>query len=132
MTVREVTAMSEVDGRGLPVGYPLDEAHEVSPAAVRAMLDAGEPVRLLDCRTPKEYAAARIEGALLVPMQETPDRLDELDAWLDEKVVVFCHAGVRSMKVAQFLRERGFDDVKSMVGGIDLWSLTVDRSVPRY
>jgi len=128
----EPTAMPELDDHGLPKGYPLDSAYEVSPVEVRAMLDAGETVCVLDCRTPRECEIAQIDGAVLMPMQETPDRFGELEDYLDEKVVVFCHAGVRSMKVAQFLRERGFDDVKSMVGGIDLWSKTVDQSVPRY
>jgi len=121
-----------LDDRGMPVGWPMHEAVELGPGKVKAMLDAGEDVTLLDCRLPKEKAIAEIGGAVFIPMQELVDRVEELDDYLDRKLVVFCHAGVRSMKVALFLRERGFEDVWSMAGGIDLWSQAVDQTVPRY
>ena len=121
-----------LDARGMPDGWPMHEAVELGPGRVKAMLDAGEDVTLLDCRLPKEKALAGIDGAVFIPMQELADRIDELDEYLDRKLVVFCHAGVRSMKVALFLRERGFEDVWSMAGGIDLWSQAIDPAVPRY
>lgn len=122
----------KLDDHGMPEGWPLQEGWELSPAKVKAMLDAGEDVTLLDCRLPKEKDLAHLDGALFIPMQELADRAEELDAYLDRKLVVFCHAGARSLKVTQYLRERGFEDVWSMAGGIDLWSLSVDGSVPRY
>lgn len=122
----------ELDDRGMPEGWPMHESVELGPGKVRAMLDGDEDVTLLDCRLPKEKAIASIDGAIFVPMQELADRLDELGDYEDRKLVVFCHAGVRSMKVALFLRERGFEDVWSMAGGIDLWSQAIDPSVPRY
>lgn len=121
-----------LDERGVPEGWPMHESIELGPGRVRAMLDAGEDVTLLDCRLPKEKDLAEIDGSLFIPMQELADRLDELDDYLDRRLVVFCHAGVRSMKVAGFLRERGFEDVWSMAGGIDLWSQAIDPAVPRY
>lgn len=121
-----------LDARGMPQGWPMHESIELGPGVVKAMLDAGEDVTLLDCRLPKEKDLAAIDGAVFIPMQELADRLDELDAYLDRKLVVFCHAGVRSMKVALFLRERGFEDAWSMAGGIDLWSQAIDEKVPRY
>lgn len=122
----------KLDEQGMPEGRPLQPEWEVSPRQVRAMLDAGEGVTLLDCRMPGEHAVAKIAGATLVPMPDLPGRLGELDELTDRKVVVFCHAGVRSMRVTAFLREQGFEDVSSMAGGIDLWSVTVDGDVPRY
>lgn len=122
----------KLDANGMPEGWPLQEGWEVSPARVKAMLDAGEDVTLLDCRLDKEKAVAAIDGSVFIPMQELGDRVDELDDYLDRKLVVFCHAGARSLKVAMFLRERGFEDVWSMAGGIDLWSQAVDDGVPRY
>lgn len=122
----------QLDERGMPEGWPLQEPLEVSPGQVKKMLDAGEDVTLLDCRLPKEKEIAQIDGAAFIPMQELADRLDELDDYMDRKLVVFCHAGVRSMKVALFLKERGFEDVRSMAGGIDLWSQAIDGSVQRY
>lgn len=122
----------QLDDRGMPEGWPMHEAVELGPGKVKALLDAEDDITLLDCRLQKEKDIAAIDGALFIPMQELADRLDELDDHMDRKLVVFCHAGVRSMKVALFLRERGFEDVWSMAGGIDLWSQAIDASVPRY
>lgn len=122
----------QLDSQGLPAGYVLREDWEVTPRQVKAMLRAGEDLLLIDCRTPKEHAIARIEGAELVPLQEVAAHLPDLEAHADRKVVAFCHHGARSLRLTAFLREQGFEDIKSMAGGIDLWSLDLDSSVPRY
>ncbi|MFK7790669.1 MAG: rhodanese-like domain-containing protein [Phycisphaeraceae bacterium] len=122
-----------LDERGMPDGWPMHEAIELGPGVVKQLIDdADQDITLLDCRLPKEKDIAEIAGSTFIPMQELGDRLDELDDYLDRKLVVFCHAGMRSMKVAMFLRERGFEDVWSMAGGIDLWSQAIDETVPRY
>ncbi len=106
---------------------------EIAPAAVKEMLDAGDDIRLIDCREAHEYALSRIEGAELMPMNTIPSRLTTLDAMADHAlVVVHCHHGVRSMNVVAWLRQQGVDNCQSMAGGIDLWSATVDPNVPRY
>lgn len=104
---------------------------EISPAEVKTLLDSGQPLRLLDCREPEEHALCRLEGAALIPMRTVPQNLQEIEAW-DQPVVVFCHHGVRSLSVVDWLRRQGFDDCRSMAGGIDRWSVEVDRAVPRY
>jgi rhodanese-related sulfurtransferase len=108
-----------------------DLAIEISAGDVKAKLDAGEPLRLIDCREPFEWELCRIEGARLLPMNSIPQHLQELD---DDgpPIVVYCHHGVRSMSVVDWLRRQGVENCQSMSGGIDYWSLTVDRSVPRY
>ena len=121
-----------LDKRGLPEGYAFREGWEVTPREVRRMLEAGEPFTFIDCRTPREYEAARIEGAKLVPLQALGERLEELEKHKGEKVVVHCHLGGRSLQMAAILRQQGFEDVTSMAGGIDLWSRDVDADVPRY
>lgn len=121
-----------LDAHGLPEGYPLQPDWEVTPRAVRSLRDAGEAFVLLDVREPAEVAAAAIGGAVVVPMGEVKSRLNELEAHAEQKVVVMCHHGARSMQVAAFLRQHDFDDVASMAGGIDLWSRDVDPTVPRY
>ena len=104
---------------------------EVEPAAVAERMRAGENgLVLLDCREDEELAIARIDGATHIPMGDIPTRMLELDP--DREIVVFCHHGKRSYSVALFLRERDFERVKSMRGGIDAWSRQVDESVPRY
>jgi rhodanese-related sulfurtransferase len=110
------------------------DAIEIEPAAVQAHGTAGATAGwlLLDCRTPEEHATARIAGAVLIPMQEISARLGEIEAWRAKPIVVHCHHGVRSLRVAQWLRERGFAGARSLRGGIDAWSIEVDPSVPRY
>ncbi len=104
--------------------------YEIS-AAEAATLQRGQKARLIDVREPWEVATAHIEGAVQMPMGEVPARATlELDP--DERLVVFCHAGVRSMNVTVWLRNQGFEQVQSMRGGIEAWSVEVDPSVPRY
>jgi rhodanese-related sulfurtransferase len=107
---------------------------EVSAAEAKRLLWEAHPgeMLLLDCRTPDEHATARIAGSLLVPMQELPERVGELDAWKTKPIIVHCHHGVRSLRVTHWLRDRGFAAVSSMQGGIDAWSTEVDPNVPRY
>ncbi|MBB6429093.1 rhodanese-like domain-containing protein [Algisphaera agarilytica] len=121
-----------LDSQGLPDGYTLQPDWEVTPRAVKTLREAGEDFVLLDVREPREIAAAAVDGAVVVPMGEIPSRLSELEPRAQEKIVVMCHHGVRSMRVAAFLRQQGFQDVKSMAGGIDLWSRDIDAGVPRY
>ena len=107
---------------------------EVSAPEVKARLDAGEKLRLLDCREPHEWQLCRIDGATLIPMNTIPANLQLVESLAEEDatVVVYCHHGVRSMNVAHWLRQQGVERVQSMAGGIDHWSLAVDSTVPRY
>ena len=89
-------------------------------------------VLLLDCRTPEEHAIARIEGALLLPMGEITERVGEIEEWRDAMVIVHCHHGIRSLRVATWLRGRGFGHATSMRGGIDAWSASIDPAIPVY
>lgn len=109
------------------------EPIEIEPLDVRGLPTPGDgDWLLLDCRTAEEHATARITGALLIPMQELAARVAEIEAWREKAVVVHCHHGVRSLRVAHWLRERGFSRARSMRGGIEAWSLEIDPSVPRY
>ena len=89
---------------------------------------------LLDVREPWEVALAsiHIDGAesLLVPMNELPARLAELDP--SRPIVCICHHGVRSAQVVAFLDRHAFESVYNLAGGIEAWSAQVDASVPRY
>ncbi|MCX7402905.1 MAG: rhodanese-like domain-containing protein [Planctomycetia bacterium] len=108
---------------------------EVGTAEVRLLFPpaAGKDTRLLlDCRTIEEYATAKIIGSMLIPMQDIPARLAELEPWREKQIVVHCHHGMRSLKVAEWLRKQGFLLAQSMRGGIDEWSREIDPSVPQY
>lgn len=107
---------------------------QLSPQALKAMLDGPDAPWLLDVREPWEAALARIEHpegrAQLVPMGQIPARWPELDR--KQSVVCYCHHGVRSLQVVAFLERQGFGPVYNLAGGIDAWSLEIDASVPRY
>lgn len=105
---------------------------QIAATAVKAKLDAGEPVVLIDCRQPDEYAHCRIEGSTLIPLGELRERAAEIDTPDGAFVVVYCHHGVRSLTGAMMLKMAGIENVASMSGGIEAWSLLVDPSVPRY
>lgn len=128
----------ELDARGLPAGYPFRAEWETTPREAAAALRAGEggeaPL-LLDCRRSDEHAFCRIEGAMLVPMDQTVSRADEIEeaaGGKDRPIIVHCHHGRRSLQVAATLRGLGFTSVRSMAGGIDLWSIDIDPKVARY
>lgn len=103
---------------------------ELAPQQLKARLDAGEPLVVLDVREPWEYDTARIAGSLHIPMMTVPGRLDELDPAAPTAVV--CHHGVRSLQVALFLEQAGFQTLYNLRGGIDAWSREVDPEVPLY
>lgn len=103
---------------------------EVTPIEVKQQLDSGRPLVLLDVRELEELQLARLPGVVHIPMGDVPGRVHELDP--DAEIVVFCHHGIRSASVAQFLAQREFAHVVNLAGGIDAWSVTVDPSVPRY
>jgi rhodanese-related sulfurtransferase len=106
---------------------------EISPQDVQSRLSSGDSVALIDVREPAEHAAARIEGAELIPMRTVPGELPSLEARAqDRALIVFCHHGVRSLNVVHWLRQQGVEACQSMAGGIDAWSLHVDPAVPRY
>lgn len=105
---------------------------EISVTDAAAALRSATPPLLLDCRTPDEHATARIGGSMLLPMQELAERIGELAGREHEAIIVHCHHGMRSLRVAAWLRERGFSKAQSMHGGIDAWTAEVDPSVPAY
>lgn len=109
-----------------------DLIFEIDVQGVQALRDAGEDFLLLDCREPSEYATAQIAGSVLIPMREIPQRLAELEAHKQGRIVVHCHHGGRSARVTEFLRSHGFQGAQNMSGGIDAWSQLIDPTVPRY
>lgn len=87
-------------------------------------------VTVLDVRTEEELFAARLPGATHIPLQELPMRYVELNP--AQPIAVLCHHGVRSEMAARFLERNGFQDVSSVDGGLDAWSMHIDPTVPRY
>jgi rhodanese-related sulfurtransferase len=105
---------------------------EIDCRGVQTLQESGETFFFCDCREADEYATASIAGATLIPMSEITARLDDLEPHRDVRVVVHCHHGGRSLRVATWLRNQGFAKAQSMAGGIDQWSQQIDPAIPRY
>jgi len=103
---------------------------DLLPAEFVAATDNGEVWQLVDVREPWEVDIARVETAVLMPMNEIHMRVQELAR--ETPVAVLCHSGIRSARVAAWLRVLGFVQVANITGGIDAWSESVDESIPRY
>ena len=104
----------------------------ISPTELAARLRSPAPPRLLDVREPEEHAFCALPGSTLLPLSELAERADELAAWQDDEIVVYCHHGVRSAHAIGFLRGQGFTRLLNLTGGIDRWSADVDPQMPRY
>jgi rhodanese-related sulfurtransferase len=104
----------------------------IPPQELAARLAGDRPPHLLDVREPGEHAYAALPGSQLIPLGELADRIEELEPWRDQDVVVYCHHGIRSAHAIALLRQFGFTRLTNLTGGIDRWSLEVDPTVPRY
>ncbi len=103
---------------------------EITPRELKAAMDRGDSLIVVDVREPQEYQIARIAGSVLIPLGEIPQRHAEIDRTLT--VVCQCRSGVRSAKAAAFLRSVGFERVLNLTGGILRWSDDVDPTQPKY
>ncbi|MEZ5286187.1 MAG: molybdopterin-synthase adenylyltransferase MoeB [Vicinamibacterales bacterium] len=105
-------------------------ATDISPLELKAALDRGDDLVIVDVREPHEYQICRIEGSTLIPLGEIPQRHGEIDR--NRLVVCQCRSGVRSAKAAGHLREQGFPRVLNLTGGILRWIDEVDPTQPKY
>ncbi|MCU1323739.1 MAG: Rhodanese domain protein [Acidobacteriaceae bacterium] len=104
---------------------------EITAQAYLQQRDSPQPPVLLDVREPWEAQTASLPGALLMPMGDVTSRAHtELDP--DQPIVVLCHHGQRSLSVAMWLRNQGFEHAQSLAGGIDAWSRSIDQTIPLY
>jgi len=105
---------------------------ELSVQALKAALDDGTAAdwQVVDVREPWEHALCAVPQAQLLPMQELPRRVAELDP--RKTCVVLCHHGARSFQVALWLERQGFADVANLDGGIDAWAREIDPGMALY
>lgn len=97
---------------------------------LQGRLQNGDNLVLLDVREANEYAFARIDGSIHIPLNQIPERVQELNH--EQDIVVICHHGMRSQQACMFLEQYGFSQLYNLKGGIDAWSVSCDPSVPRY
>jgi len=110
---------------------PLREGLEITPTEAAHWVASGRGV-LVDIRRPDELDLARVPGAEWLPMGDLLDRIDELDVDEDTPIAVLCHHGVRSLKMTLALHAIGYTGARSVAGGIEAWSATVDPTIPHY
>ncbi|MDQ6825578.1 MAG: rhodanese-like domain-containing protein [Candidatus Eremiobacteraeota bacterium] len=103
---------------------------EISATQLDQLRKTSHPHFLLDVREADEVQAAAIDGAVHIPMTQVAGRVHELPR--DTELIVMCHHGQRSQRVAKLLQKSGFSNVKNLIGGINAWSSEVDPSVPTY
>jgi adenylyltransferase/sulfurtransferase len=104
---------------------------EVTARDLKAEMDAGRDIQLIDVRQPDEHAFARINGAKLIPLGEIVTRMNEIDPARD--TVIHCKMGGRSAKAIEALERAGYKGkLRNLAGGITAWSNEVDPKVPKY
>lgn len=90
----------------------------ISPAALRDRAGTDAKLRLLDVRSPGEFAAARIPGSHNVPLGDLDARADALVGGALTELVIVCQSGGRASLAADLLRERGRENVRVLDGGL--------------
>ena len=130
-TVRELIDYEQFCGvaPAAAVEASADDGHDISARDLKARLDRNDRLVVLDVREPQEYQINRIDGSVLIPLGELPQRYTELDPAVE--VIAQCKSGVRSAKAAGFLRQKGYR-VRNLTGGILGWIDAVDPSQPKY
>lgn len=105
--------------------------NEISATELKKKMDAGDDFQLIDVREENEFAVAKIDGAVLIPLSQLSEKLSEISP--DKETVVMCRSGARSARVIQFLEASGFPSkLSNLRGGILAWSDEVDSSVVKY
>lgn len=124
------TITAPIDYEGFCGIKPTPKVNTISVTELHALRQSGTPHFLLDVREPDEYATARIEGSVLIPLAQVTARAGELPR--DLPLYVHCKLGGRSAKAVAALEELGFTNAVNVTGGITAWSDEVDAAVPRY
>ncbi len=121
-----IPSAAEAEAESATLEIPVEE--------VKLKLDGSEKFTLVDVREPSEYDICRIDGSVLIPLGKIEEmKLQNLNGLSqNDEIILHCKAGVRSLKAVKALKKIGFENVKSMAGGIEEWSEKIDPSVPRY
>jgi adenylyltransferase/sulfurtransferase len=103
---------------------------DIEPQQLAGRISDGDPFQIVDVREAVEQQVAKIPGARLIPLEQLPSRLNELDP--QRETVVFCRSGTRSLRAAELLSKAGFTRVKNLRGGTNAWAAQIDASMFEY
>ncbi len=108
----------------------IDRMAQITPSELKEMLDKGERVHLIDVREDWEIEIARLPNSQVLTQRLAYEILNQWDK--NEKIIFYCHSGIRSLEAAAYFIGHGVSNAKSLAGGIDRYSLEIDPSIPRY
>ena len=107
-----------------------ETSYEMTPKALKELLESETKPMLLDVREPHEWDICRIDGARLI--SPSIIKADMKGVAQYTPIVLYCYKGVRSMTALKELKKEGFSNLQNLAGGIDRWALEVETSMPRY
>lgn len=102
----------------------------LNPVQIKEILESDEKIRLIDVREEWEYQIAKIPGSELMPLSRFIQYVPLLDP--NEKIIVYCHRGVRSLNACYYLTNVGFKSIINLNGGIDAWANEIDGNISKY
>jgi len=105
---------------------------EISTQQCDSLLRSLSPPLLIDCREIYEYEHCHIASSKLVPLSIFQEHIEAEFPTPETPAIIYCHHGVRSLTATRYLRDLGYHQTFSMIGGIDLWSTKIDSQIPRY
>lgn len=105
---------------------------QMTATELQAMLSSGVTPVMIDVREDNELIHGMIDGAIHIPMNDVPGRMEEFEPYKDKSVVLICRSGKRSAQVGQFMEHVGFTDVINLEGGMNGWAADVDTSMNVY
>ena len=93
---------------------------DITIEELKERMDNGENLNLIDVREEYEFDEFNI-GATLIPLGELPDRLEEIEAWKDQEILIHCRSGARSGRAKEYLTSEGYTNVRNVLGGMLAW-----------
>ena len=93
---------------------------DITIEELKERMDKGEQLNLIDVREEYEFDEFNI-GATLIPLGELPDRLEEIEAWKNQEILIHCRSGARSGRAKEYLTSEGYTNVRNVLGGMLAW-----------
>ena len=93
---------------------------DITIEELKERMDKGEALHLFDVREEYEFDEFNI-GAILIPLGELPDRLDEISHLKNEEILIHCRSGARSGRAKDYLTAEGYTNVRNVLGGMMAW-----------
>ncbi len=103
------------------VALAKSEIVEVTPQDLQRLLEAGEEVTIIDIRERDEFAQGHLPGAVFIPRGFLELQIEQVEFDRSNPIVLYCAGGVRSALAARNLKEMGYENVQSLIGGFNAW-----------